>query len=116
MNQHKTELYCASHNLNWSLINGLAWQDVKNCLTVLSEVTWWFKKSAIAPQTLKGAIPLYVPESKKKRLTSMCETKFIEWHTSVLDFVELLEPIYISMIFHAHFTEFGVNFVKPKVA
>lgn len=36
---------------------------------------------------------MYVPESKRTRLISVCRTRFIERHDSVIVFVELFEAI-----------------------
>ncbi|KAJ9598538.1 hypothetical protein L9F63_010770, partial [Diploptera punctata] len=45
----------------------------------------------------KVNVSVHVPETKKKRLTRLCETCFIERHDSVLTFVELFQPIVVSL-------------------
>ncbi|KAL4148894.1 hypothetical protein QTP88_003037 [Uroleucon formosanum] len=53
-----------------------------------------YKKSG---GTLKNSILELIPETKKTRLVGLCETRFIERHEAVNVFVELFEPIIVSL-------------------
>uniref|UniRef100_A0A6P7G194 52 kDa repressor of the inhibitor of the protein kinase-like n=1 Tax=Diabrotica virgifera virgifera TaxID=50390 RepID=A0A6P7G194_DIAVI len=65
---------------------------------VIKEVCAFFHKSAKRTEVLKLTITECCPEQKKKKLISLCETRWVERHDSVLLFKELLEPVSLSLL------------------
>lgn len=90
-------VHCASHRLNLALSNAMSTPMVRNCLGVVNEVTNFFRNHANANKTLQDVISQHSPESKKRRLIRLCDTRFIERHYSILTFVELFQCINISL-------------------
>jgi len=69
----------------------------RNCLGVINEVANFSRNYPTANEALKGAIVTKTPDSKKKRLLILCETRFIERHDSVISFVELFPCICLAL-------------------
>ena len=90
-------VHCASHRLNLALSNAMSIPMVKNCLGVVNELANFFRNHPNANKTLQDAISVHAPESRKRRLLRLCETRFIERHDSVLTFVEIFKSICISL-------------------
>jgi len=89
-------VHCASHRLNLVLSNSLEIPMIRNCLGIVNEAINLFRNHPRANKILKDAIPVHVPESRKKRLIRLCETRFVERQDSVITFVELLKAISVS--------------------
>ncbi|GBO35781.1 hypothetical protein AVEN_30132-1, partial [Araneus ventricosus] len=49
-------------------------------------------------EILKSMISDCCPEQKKKKLISLCETRWVERHDSVFLFKDILEPILLSLL------------------
>ncbi|GBN37917.1 repressor of the inhibitor of the protein kinase [Araneus ventricosus] len=54
--------------------------------------------SAKRTEILKSMISDCCPEQKKKKLISLCETRWVERHDSVFSFKDILEPILLSLL------------------
>ncbi|CAG9830277.1 unnamed protein product [Diabrotica balteata] len=89
--------HCASHRLNLVLGDTFSNSCVRNCLGAIKEITNFFRNSTHANNILQHNINIHAADSKKKRLTRLCETRFVERHNSVLTFAELLHPIVVSL-------------------
>lgn len=63
----------------------------------MKDVINLFKNNVLARETLKNSILEFILKTKKTRLVGLCETRFIEWHEAVNVFVELFEPIIVSL-------------------
>ena len=90
-------VHCASHRLNLALSKTMSIPAIRNCLGVIHEVANFFRNYPTANEALKGAIVAKIPDSEKKRLVSLCETRFIERHDSVISFVELFPCICLAL-------------------
>jgi len=90
-------VHCASHRLNLTLSSALSTKNVRNCLGVMKNIIHLFRNNALAGETLKNSILKLIPETKKTRLVALRETRFIERHEAVNVFVELFEPIIVSL-------------------
>lgn len=86
-------VHCASHRLNLALST----KNIRNCLGVMKDIINLFKNNALAGENLKNSILELIPETKKTHLVDLCETRLIERHEAVNVFVELFEPIIISL-------------------
>jgi len=56
-----------------------------------------FRNYALAGETFKNSTLELVTETKKTRLVSLCETRFIEQQEAVNASVEVFEPIIVSL-------------------
>ncbi|KAK5648108.1 hypothetical protein RI129_003000 [Pyrocoelia pectoralis] len=90
-------VHCASHRLNLALSNTMSCSMARNCLGTVNEVANLFRNHPYANKTLQDTICVQAPESKKRRLLRLCETRFIERHDSVLTFVELFNSVCVSL-------------------
>lgn len=84
--------HCASHCLNLVVSNACSISSIRNCLGVVTNVCNFFKFPKRL-NVLKNAVATTAPESKKTRLQSLCPTRWIERHDSVLVFVELFDAV-----------------------
>lgn len=90
-------VHCYSHRLNLALSNAMSVPPVRNCLGIVNDVVNLFRNHAYATKILQDLIQEHVPQSKKKRLIRLCETRFIERHDSILSFVELFQIIHMGL-------------------
>lgn len=90
-------VHCASHRLNLALSNTISLPSIRNCLGIVSEIANLFRNHSNANTTFQDVIQKHAPESKKRRLVRLCETRFIERHESIISFVELFKFIVLSL-------------------
>lgn len=86
-------VHCASHRLNLALSS----PNVRNCLGVMKGIINLFRNNALAGEIVKNATLELIPETKKIGLVVLYETRFIERYEAVNVFVELFEPIIVSL-------------------
>lgn len=89
--------HCSSHTLNLCLSDASRIPSIRNCMGVIKEVCGFFHMSAKRTEILKSMISECCPEQKKKKLISLCETRWVERHDSVILFKDILEPIFLSL-------------------
>ncbi|GBM31486.1 hypothetical protein AVEN_141185-1 [Araneus ventricosus] len=75
--------HCSSHSLNLCLSDASNIPSIRHCMGVIKEVCRFFHMSAIRTEILKSMISDCCPEQKKKKLISLCETRWVERHDSV---------------------------------
>ncbi|XP_050063021.1 52 kDa repressor of the inhibitor of the protein kinase-like [Aphis gossypii] len=68
--------HCSSHNLNLCLSEASKVPSIRNCMGIISEVCAFFHMSAQRTELLKLAITECCPEQRKKKLISLCETRY----------------------------------------
>lgn len=90
--------HCSSHTLNLCLSDASNIPSIRNCMGIIKEVCGFFHMSAKRTEILKSTISHCCPEQKKKKLISLCETRWVERHDSVLLFKDILEPILLSLL------------------
>nr|XP_042895669.1 52 kDa repressor of the inhibitor of the protein kinase-like [Parasteatoda tepidariorum] len=90
--------HCSSHSLNLCLSDASNIPSIRNCMGVIKEVCGFFHKSAKRTEILKSTISDCCPEQKKKKLISLCETRWVDRHDSVFLFKDILEPIILSLL------------------
>jgi len=83
---------CSNHSLNLSISKSSNAQSVRNSMGIIQDVISFFNKSSkrgfILKNTLKG---------QNRTLTSLCETRWIERHDSVIQFQICLPEIIESL-------------------
>ncbi|GFQ84665.1 uncharacterized protein TNCT_411341 [Trichonephila clavata] len=90
-------IHCASHRLNLALSNVMSVPAIRNCLGVVSQVVNLFRNHSNANKIFQETIQEHAPDSKKKRLLRLCDTRFIERHDSIIVFLELFECIVMAL-------------------
>ncbi|GBN21481.1 hypothetical protein AVEN_136383-1 [Araneus ventricosus] len=90
--------HCSSHSLNLCLSDARNIPSIRNCMGVIKEVCRFFHMSTKRTEILKSMISDCCPEQKKKKLISLCETRWVERHDSVFLFKDILEPILLSLL------------------
>ncbi|CAF1397927.1 unnamed protein product [Rotaria sordida] len=90
-------MHCSSHALNLSLIDSCTSQLIRNMFGIIKSVTTFFNDSAKRTNALKHEIERpdndYIILSKKKRLLSLCETRWVERNVALETFLELYVSI-----------------------
>ncbi|XP_017461065.1 PREDICTED: 52 kDa repressor of the inhibitor of the protein kinase-like, partial [Rhagoletis zephyria] len=95
---HNARYYhCASHRLNLAVANAMSMPVIRNCHGVVGQIINLFRNTSNANKIFQKSVQKYAPDSKKKRLLRLCETRFIERHESIISFMELFECIAISL-------------------
>lgn len=90
-------VHCCSHSLNLALCHSCNLQSVRNCVGTVKSVISFFKCSPKRMGLLREKIKTENPESQWKTLTSMCETRWVENHNSLLKFRELFKTIIATL-------------------
>ena len=67
--------------------------ELRHCLDCIQETVSFFNYSAKRVLCLDKVVKLRAPKSKRTRLVTLCSTRFVERHTAVLVFRELLSFI-----------------------
>ena len=89
--------HCAMHALNLCAAAGCKQRDVQNCMTTVKTATSFFNMSAKRVDALQRKVREKEPEQPRKRLVTLCETRFLERHDSIIVFCELL-PVVIMCL------------------
>ena len=90
--------HCASHCLNLALGKACTVPVIRNMLGVVSELLNFFSHSAQRSRLLEETVEKLqeddvIPASRRKRLTHLCETRWVERHESLLALVELFPAV-----------------------
>lgn len=71
-------LHCASHCLNLVLCEAATAPDIKNCMSTAREICSFFRNSPIRSKIQVDKVGPLCPEYQKRRLASLCETRWVE--------------------------------------
>lgn len=96
-----TYVHCSSHCLNLSLSKASNVQKIRNCVGTVSETVTFVNSSAKRLQSFISEVEETSPNSRKKRLVRLCETRWTERHESILRFRELFDEV-IHVSFHVN--------------
>ena len=88
--------HCVMHSLNLSASETSKVSEIRHCLDVLREICNFYKY-AKRQYHLEQKIKKNADNLNKTRLVSLCLTRFIERHESVLVLKELLQFVYQSL-------------------
>ncbi|XP_050545738.1 zinc finger MYM-type protein 1-like isoform X3 [Daktulosphaira vitifoliae] len=96
---HPAALYvhCSIHSLNLALAHSSNTRHIRNCIGTIKAVGNFIKISATRTELLKNKIKEFLPLTKWTKLTSMCETRWVENHDGMLRFSEIFKPIVITL-------------------
>lgn len=97
---HSLALYthCASHRLNLALRKACSIQSIRNIMGTIENVSSFISRSAHRLLILEKNIAAQILEdSRRKRLKSLCQTRWVERHDSVIVFHDLLPAIQATL-------------------
>lgn len=86
-------VHCSSHSLNLALCHSCSVPCARNCIGIVKAVTNFLKSSPKRTAVLQSCIKSNCPSTKWHTLTTMCETRWVENHNSLLKFKEILKAI-----------------------
>lgn len=90
-------VHCCSHSINLALCHSCNLQSVRNCVGTVKSVISFLKNSPKRMNLLRGKMKTENHDSQLKSLTSMCETRWVENHNSLLKFRELFKTIIATL-------------------
>jgi len=82
--------HCTMHSFNLSASQSSKIVEIRHCFDCIQETVSFFRFSAKRTLCLENVVKHRAPESKRVRLVSVCSTRFIERHTAVLVFSEMM--------------------------
>lgn len=85
-------VHCGAHSLNLAVSDACGLPAVRNCLGTLGSVHN-FLNTPKRLLVLQDSVTRLLPTSEITRLKSVCPTRWIERHDSVLVFIELFKPV-----------------------
>ena len=85
--------HCAMHALNLCAAAGCKQRDVQACMTTVQAVTSFFNMSAKRMQALRRVIEAEASEQPRKKLVTLCPTRFLERHDAIIVFCDLLPAV-----------------------
>ena len=86
--------HCASHRLNWVQSRTFSTTIISNKLGIDSEASRSMSRLAARPRLLEGEVEANLPESRRKRIESLCWARWVEQHDrSTSDFDQPLPAV-----------------------
>ncbi|CAF4623828.1 unnamed protein product, partial [Didymodactylos carnosus] len=89
--------HCSNHCLNLALVDSCSISQIRNMMGTIKKIINFFKDSPKRMFALRSEITDYQGEyiclTNKKRLLSLCDTRWVDRNTSVETFLELYIPI-----------------------
>ena len=92
-------LHCASHNLNLALSKACGISEIQCMTSALTSVGLFFKYSPKRSRQLEASVRMINDDRNndnkitKSKIKPLCETRWVERHTSLEDFRHLYEPL-----------------------
>ncbi|CAF2150966.1 unnamed protein product [Rotaria magnacalcarata] len=90
-------MHCSSHALNLALIDSCTSHFIRNMFGIIKSIITFFNDSPKRSNALKYEIERtdndYLILTKKKRLLTLCETRWVERNVAIETFLELYTPI-----------------------
>jgi hypothetical protein len=91
-------VHCASHCLNLVLSSSCCLPSIRNAQATVSELAAFVGRSAGQTHLLKEVIrESTAVDTKRQKLQSLCETRWVERHDAILCFCELFDPIAVYL-------------------
>ena len=91
-----THRFC--HRLNLVVVASCGEQRVRNLMTNIKEISYFFNLSVPRKNCLEDKILLYCPESLKHKLKDVCRTRWVERIEGMDVFEEFFVPVYYSLL------------------
>jgi hypothetical protein len=87
-------IHCASHVLNLVTQKSSSVTAIRNAHGLVTEIAKFFNESAKRTTCLQSKIS---PTSSVRKLKNVCPTRWVEGHSAVIRFVELLDPVFDAL-------------------
>uniref|UniRef100_A0A915HJ21 Transposase n=1 Tax=Romanomermis culicivorax TaxID=13658 RepID=A0A915HJ21_ROMCU len=94
---HADYFHCTNHKVNLVARDAATTQPVARLLAPVQKVIVYLSESAKGSGVLHQAISDIAPESRRKRITQICPTQWVERHKSLDSFKELLPSIVVAL-------------------
>ena len=94
---HANYVHCSSHCLNLALVTASKQPAIRNMHGTLRDTVTFINASPKRRALFDAAVRHVCPETKRQRLKSLCETRWVERHDAVECFLELLEAIVLAL-------------------
>ena len=98
VNPKKLFTHCSCRRLNLAVVASRGEQRVRNVMTNIKEISYFFNFLVSCKICLEDKILLYCPESLKHKLKDVCRTRWFERIESMDVFEELFAPVYYSLL------------------
>ncbi|XP_022169397.1 52 kDa repressor of the inhibitor of the protein kinase-like, partial [Myzus persicae] len=85
-------IHCSSHSLNLTISFACNVKAIRNTMGTIQEVCNFFRTPK-RQHTLTESMKLKLPEEKATRLKTLCSTRWVERHDSVILFIELFSAV-----------------------
>ena len=90
--------HCSCHRFSLAVVVFCGEQRVRNLMTNIKEISYFFNLSVPRKNCLEDKILLYCPESLKHKLKDVCRTRWVERIEGMDVFEELFVPVYYSLL------------------
>ncbi|XP_071499956.1 uncharacterized protein [Diadema antillarum] len=91
---HAEYFHCAMHMLNLCATKTTEVVPVRNCLDTIQQITAFFNSSAKRVKHLEAEIDKAgIDHHQRKRLKTLCQTRFLERHEAVINLLSLLPHV-----------------------
>lgn len=90
-------IHCASHQLNLALSHASSHPSIRNTLGVVSDTVNFVRDSSQRMLKMKIKITDKHPEETRRKLITLCETRFVERHDSLTFFLEVFDSVVLFL-------------------
>lgn len=86
-------MHCASHKLNLAISKACSLRSIRNAVGVMKEVINAIRESAKRMNWMREEIQEHHPQEMRLKLSKLCETRWIERHDAILQFLQVFDAI-----------------------
>lgn len=90
-------VHCNSHVLNLSIASSSKLPQIRNMIDSINETFLFFRNSPKRQHLLERIIENQLPDSRVQKLKGLCKTRWVERHTCLETFLELYQPVVLSL-------------------
>lgn len=90
-------VHCNSHVLNLSIASSSKLPQIRNMIDSINETFLFFRNSPKRQHLLESIIENQLPDSRVQKLKGLCKTRWVERHTCLETFLELYQPVVLSL-------------------
>ena len=93
LNPRALYLHCAAHSLNLVIVDACKQQSVRNMISTTKQVINFINVSAKRKEVFQAVVKYFHPDRRSVHLISLCETRWVERHVALENFIELLDAV-----------------------
>ena len=93
LNPRALYLHCAAHSLNLVIVDACKQQSVRNMISTTKQVINFINVSAKRKEVFQAVVKYFHPDCRSVHLISLCETRWVERHVALENFIELLDAV-----------------------